>query len=439
MSKLSSIPLLLLVLTGLGTCLTAAEPAGTAAARKKPGFVHVATDNANFTLMRAEKPYYIKGAGGKTNLALLAASGANSVRTWGADAVPEILPDCRKNNLTICVGFWLSHAAGDYTNAAYKAQVQREIETTVTTYRKDPNILIWAIGNETNAGADTPDCWRFIGEMAHLCHQLDPDHPTMTVLAHPGAKTMDSMAELAPEIDILGVNSYGGLTSWPSLLDRTRFKGAYIVSEWGPTGQWEIARTAWGKPIEQTSAEKAKIYAERYQFIAAQKSRCLGSYVFLWGQKQETTPTWFSMFAETAPKIGLNGESCPTVDAMAECWSGRRPKNVAPVLESMMINGKPAKEARFKAKETFTVAVKAQDPDQDKLSFFYEVMSDRGQGGNNGGAAEDRPGHIDGVVTATGPTATVSGVAPGDYRLFIYVLDGKGHLATANIPFKIDG
>jgi hypothetical protein len=436
MPRFPIIRLVLLVLASLGTCLSAVE---RPVVRTKPGFVHVATANKAFTLMRDGKPYYIKGAGGKTNLALLAACGANSVRTWGADAVPEILPDCRKNNLTICVGFWLSHAAGDYTNAAYKTRVQREIETTVTAYRKDPNILMWAIGNETNMGADTPDCWRFIGEMARLCHQLDPDHPTMTVLAHPSAKTMDSMAEFAPEIDILGVNSYGGLTYWPRLLDQTRFKGPYIVSEWGPTGQWEIARTAWGKPVEQTSAEKAKIYAERYQFITAQKSRCLGSYVFLWGQKQETTPTWFSMFAETAPQIGLNGESCPTVDAMAECWSGKRPKNIAPVLEGVMINGKLVKEARFAAKETFSAAVKALDPDKDKLSYLYEVMSDSGQGGNNGGAAEDRPGHIDGVVTATGSTVTVSGVPPGDYRLFVYVLDGKGHMATANIPFKIDG
>ena len=432
MPSIPTIRFLLLVLAGLGTCLSAVE-------RKQPGFVHVASANKAFSLMRGGKPYYIKGAGGKTNLALLAASGANSVRTWGADALPEILPDCRKHNLTICVGFWLSHNAGDYTNAAYKARVQREIESTVTAYRKDPNILMWAIGNETNMGADTPDCWRFIGEMARLCHRLDPDHPTMTVLAHPGAKTMDSMAEFAPEIDILGVNSYGGLTYWPRLLDQTRFTGPYIVSEWGPTGQWEIARTAWGKPIEQTSAEKAQIYTERYHFIAAQKARCLGSYVFLWGQKQEATPTWFSMFAETAPTIGLNGEACPTVDAMAMCWTGKRPKNIAPVLEAMLIDGKPVKEARFKSKEPFTVAVKALDPDKDRLGYLYEVMRDDGQGANNGGAAEARPGHIAGVVTATGSTATVSGVPPGDYRLFVYVLDGKGHMATANIPFKIDG
>jgi hypothetical protein len=40
-----------------------------------------------------------------------------------------------------------------------------------------------------------------------------------------------------------------------------------------------------------------------------------------------------------------------------------------------------------------------------------------------------------------GTTPTLNYTAPttsGQYRLFVYVLDGKGHAGTANIPFKVN-
>jgi hypothetical protein len=36
------------------------------------------------------------------------------------------------------------------------------------------------------------------------------------------------------------------------------------------------------------------------------------------------------------------------------------------------------------------------------------------------------------MLNVTAPTTA------GQYRLFVYVLDGKGHAGTANIPFRIN-
>jgi hypothetical protein len=390
--------------------------------------------HGDWVLTRNGKPYEIRGIGGSVELTMAADAGANSIRTWGADAAPRLLPEAGKLGMTVTVGFWLSHNAGDYTNDGYKNRIRDEVRRTVTAYAKDPALLIWALGNETNAGADTDDAWKFIGELAVLCKQLDPGHPVMSVQAHPGTATLDRMAKFAPAVDIIGVNSYGGLTHWPGLLERSAFTGPFIVTEWGPNGHWEVAKTAWGAPIEQTSSEKAATYAERYAFIVSQKPRCLGSYVFLWGQKQERTPTWYSMFVETASTVGLQGEASPLVDTMTLAWSGRKPANHAPVIGSFTVDGKPVRELRVDT--AFTARIDATDPDKDPLVWRFEVMREATQLGN-GGSHENRPGHVDDAVVSVGAEARVTVTKPGDYRLFAYVLDGKGKVATANLPFQV--
>src|SRR5690606_29070499 len=109
----------------------------------------------------------------------------------------------------------------------------------------------------------------------------------------------------------------------PEKLLEVGWKGAFAVTEWGPTGFWAMGRTEWDVPIEQTSTEKAKFYRKHYEEgVLGAPNRSLGSYVFLWGQKQETTPTWFGMFLES-------GTATETVDVMQKMWSGTWPEHRA--------------------------------------------------------------------------------------------------------------
>jgi hypothetical protein len=48
------------------------------------------------------------------------------------------------------------------------------------------------------------------------------------------------------------------------------------------------------------------------------------------------------------------------------------------------------------------------------------------------------PAVIDGAVMSSNWTATITAPQkPGKYRVFLFVTDGHGHAATANVPFQV--
>jgi hypothetical protein len=54
-----------------------------------------------------------------------------------------------------------------------------------------------------------------------------------------------------------------------------------------------------------------------------------------------------------------------------------------------------------------------------------------------GGDFESKPDSV--MLVYAGPDVTINPPSiPGPYRLFVYVLDNKGHAATANIPFFVE-
>jgi hypothetical protein len=100
-----------------------------------------------------------------------------------------------------------------------------------------------------------------------------------------------------------------------------------------------MPQTAWGREIEEPSALKATGLYERIQqgIVNDPTGLCLGGYAFLWGQKQERTPTWYGMFLKT-------GEATAVVDELTRYWSGQYPENRAPMVDDIRLNDKKAVE-----------------------------------------------------------------------------------------------
>ncbi|GJM18264.1 MAG: hypothetical protein DHS20C14_04770 [Phycisphaeraceae bacterium] len=399
-----------------------------------PPRVEVVPTDAGHELLVAGEPYFIKGVGGSSRLDDLAAAGANSFRTWDAEGIRPQLDAAHERGLMVTVGIWLEHERHgiDYDDPKTRDDQLARVRGFVEDLKDHPAVLLWGLGNEVNLGAtDIDKALRSIEEAAALTKSLDPDHPTMTVIPEIGEDMAARIAAECPSIDILGVNSYAGLASLPQRLTGQGYTGPYIVCEFGPPGHWEVGKTEWGEPFEPTSAQKAETYERNYRggVLAEHPGRCLGSYAFLWGHKQETTGTWFGMFLPS-------GEALPTVDVMTKLWSGEWPDNRAPSVRKLELL---PEGLRIEAGAPFRAFVDADDPEGDDLDIAWEIRYESTQRAM-GGDHEDRPDAIENTVRRTaGKSAFVRAPkTPGKYRIYVVVRDGNGHAGTANLPFLVE-
>lgn len=408
---------------------------GKQPAKVMPVKVALKKVDGGFRLFRNGQPYFIKGAGGSGYASRLAAYGGNSMRTWSTRNANRILDTASKYGLTVLMGLEVaSERHGfNYDDTAAVRKQQDRIREEVLKYKDHPAVLAWGIGNELNLQYKNVKVWDAVNEISKMIHALDPNHPTTTVIAGISKNVVDHIKDKASDIDLLSVNTYGGLASLPASVRQSGWTGAYMVTEWGPTGHWEGLSTAWKSPIEETSSEKAAVYKSRYEYsVERDTDNCIGSYVFLWGQKQERTPTWYGMFTE-------KGEESEVVDVMHFLWSGNWPKNRAPHLYSFQLNNKKAIENVYlKPGATYRARAVAFDPDNDKLTYRWELLPEATQLGT-GGDFEPRPKAVDGLVKpGEGGNAVLKAPdSEGAYRLFVYVMDGKNKVATANLPFYV--
>ena len=402
--------------------------------------IRIIEKGGKFLLMIDGVETYIKGVGGTNRLDMAVANGANAFRTWGGNVerAKSDLIRAKELNMYVMQGIGLPNDSARYNNEEFKEQTRTSVRALAEALKNEPNLLVWGIGNEIEHNtANTPTAWSFVNELALMIKSIDRRHLVSTVISH-NAKALNLIAEYAPDLDVVGINSYGAISQVEKMVADSKYKGAYIISEWGPTGWWETARTAWRAPLEQTSEEKRIVYEERYNNYIKNSPRCLGSFVFLWGQKEERTPTWFSMFVENnVAGLPLKGEKTPMVEAMERVWQGVEPKQTAPVVHNIFINDiKPADNIYVKSGTAFTCKVEAVDREGDKMTYVWEILKEATVTAT-GGAYEPRPDRIGEVQTTSDNTLKTVINEPGEYRFYVYVLDGTGFVSTANAPFQV--
>lgn len=431
-----------LVVGCTGKPQTKEEVTKTATAINKPAKVELKNNNGQFQLYVNNEPFYIKGAGLEFgNIASVAKHNGNSFRTWrtdnGQQSAKEVLDEALKYGLMVTMGIEVARERHgfDYNDeVAVKEQLER-IKKEVIALKDHPALLIWAIGNELNLRATNPKVWDAVNDISKMIHEVDPNHLTTSTLAGISQQDVNYIKERSSDLDILSVQLYGKINELPQMIKEYGWEGPYMVTEWGATGHWEVPKTSWNAPIEENSTVKASNYLKRYEIaIKADSLQCIGSYVFLWGQKQERTPTWYGTFLE-------DGSETESVDVMHYVWNNNTwPENRSPQIVSFQMNNKTAYEnVTVKANEKCTVTIKIQDPENDTLNYNWEILKESTDL-QDGGDFEKRPDAVTlNIISNTnGNLVFKAPTEKGVYRLFAYVKDGKNHTATANIPFKVN-
>lgn len=390
-----------------------------------------------FELWREGAPYYVRGAGAIGQIERLAAAGANSVRTWDPVQTAAVIDEAQRLGLTVSAGLWIEHEHEGFNyddDAAVQAQFERH-RRTIERFKDHPALLLWGVGNEVELHATNPKVWDLVEAVAAYIKQVDPHHPVMTVTSHVPLEAIRELKQRCRSIDILGVNSYRGLTEVASAVRAAGWGGSYLITEWGCDGTWEVAKTPWDAEIEPTSTEKAIQRAHRYAAILANRSGCLGSYAFLWGQKQEGTPTWFGVFTE-------DGEETESVEMLAALWTGREPAGRAPRIGQLHLDQRPA-AAGVCVSPGARVTAACAIVRGDELRTTWELLRERARK-SVGGGAEERPAPCPLRDSHESLTTTEAGLEfsapdePGAYRLYVYVHAPGRQVATANFPFRVE-
>lgn len=388
--------------------------------------------NGNWQLLRGGEPYFILGAGGDHSKELLKQLGGNSFRTWGVGNDTQAkLDEAHRLGLTVTLGIWLGHERHGF-NYNDPDQVARQLEQArqaVLKYKDHPALLMWGVGNEMEGEGSNAAIWTAVNQVAAMIKQLDPDHPTMTVIAELGGRKVSNLHRLCPDIDVVGINTYAG---GRSVAQRYREAGGtkpFVITEFGPAGMWEVGKNAWGAPAEPTSTEKARWYRATYDgsILPEKEKLCLGSYAFTWGHKQEATATWFGLFLPDGARV-------EAVDTLAELWTGKVPENRTPQIASL----KAVTSDRVAPGETVRVRVEASDPEKDPLRIVWKLTRDHAQYNTGGDHQAAPPAFPDAIVNQGEPEVELKMPAEGGgYWLYAVVYDDHGGAATATLPLFV--
>jgi hypothetical protein len=407
-----------------------------------PSKVELINRNNRYQLVVNGQDFYIKGAGVDLgSVQSLAEYGGNAFRTWRVDngerTALEILNEAEEHGLMVCMGIEVARERHgfDYNDKQAVAQQKAQIRKDVMVLKDHPALLMWGIGNELNLRHTNPKVWDAVNELSEMIHEIDPNHPTTTMLAGAEPEVIQLVAKRSPDLDLLSFQLYGDIDKLPKYLADSAYTGAYTVSEWGATGHWESPCTDWGRPIEANSSDKANAYKTRYlNYIAADTSQCIGSFVFLWGQKQERTPTWYGVFLE-------NGRHTEAAQTMYQLWTNEDCDNPVPKYPLLTLEGAEAiSSVRLTEGSTYSAQVNCQVTDNQSISYRWELMKEVEKSQESDGGDFEPTPDIVWHQSQSDKLQRVEFKAPkaGEYRLFVYLDDGFGGSATANMPILVE-
>lgn len=241
--------------------------------------------NGHYQLMVNRKPYVVKGVcynpipigknyqhdwwsdPGKPWIVdgkLMRDMGINTIRIYqvgdNAPAVKQVIRDLYelygiRTILGNWLGFW-EYPCPFYGDREFQDRIKKEVIEMVNTYKDEPGILMWILGNENNYSClghvnpwSTPEIdketspqrqkeiragiyYSYVNDISRAIHAADPNHPV--ALGNGELIGLDTAAKVCTDVDLVACIIYRGKTFgnlFRSL--RATFDKPILISEFG--------------------------------------------------------------------------------------------------------------------------------------------------------------------------------------------------------------
>lgn len=407
------------------------------------GRVRVAGAKPSWCLLVDGKPWTVKGmtwGPGVDQLDTYAPQlrdmGVNTIRTWGTDASSKTLLDAAaRHGIRVVSGFWLGPGGGPgaggcpnyVTDAKYKADTMAAITTWTTAYRDNAGVLMWDVGNESLLGLGS--CYggaelenqrnayaSFVNDAARKIHQIDPNHPVTSTDAWTGA--WPYLKANAPDLDLYGLNSYGGLCDAKKTWVDGGYDKPYLVTEGGPAGEWEAPKDANGVADQGTDADNAAGYSKAWSCVQAHAGVALGATLFSFGTEGDAGGIWFNVLP--------GGNRRLSYYAIAKAYggpAGAAGTNTPPRFASMSVPTSVVAGSRF------TVEAPTSDPQGDAITWSVLLNSKYVNGA--GGLAKTPFTRSGSSFAVTAPSSV------GVWKVYVFAEDGHGNVGVETRSVRV--
>ena len=395
--------------------------------------VYIEEDKGVYQLIRNGEPFYIKGgAAHPAYLEELKAAGANTARIYDTIDLERTLDKAYDLGLAVAVDIPMPKFDRDpqfYEDKELFKKMFSDIERAVIRHKDHPALLYWNLGNEIYYPYFFEQTVFFENYNALIdrVHELDPDHPVSTTTIGANKLRTLSITWRSSQLDFISFNSFGTLSRFAEKLYPIKpvWDGPIVISEWGVNGPWEAQNTSWGVPIEETSTKKAEQIKDRHQEYIDPliSSNSIGSFVFYWGQKDEFTPTWYSLFLDDKKSEG--------VFQLENIWKNIEREFPGPRLDYILLNEKGAAENIILSPGEMANARIVLPKAQADLNYHWQILRESWY-------ERLTSEQYDSNIYEDGKRMKFE--APyeeGPYRLHLVITNDSDYFATANIPFYV--
>jgi hypothetical protein len=404
--------------------------------------VTIQKKNGRYNFYKDGKPFFVKGGAGYTHIKELSQCGGNTIICWDTSKIESSLKEAAKNNVAVIIG--LDVPGGDnkafYDNQKNVEELDKAYTGIVARFKDHPSLLAWCLGNELSVPfslVPTP-FYKIYNKILDHIHNIDPNHPVSTAIINIAKKRILMIKWRMPAIDFYCINIYNSIKTIQHELNLIKmfWSGPYLIGEWAPNGGWEAPLNVWLAPIEYTSTKKAQQSYEFYtKYMPLKDPRFLGSMAFYWGNRQEYTYTWFSIFNE-------DGTPTEVKEALYDCWKDTVTQHLSPKLQYMLVDTLGAQDNIILTPGSEHEVSALLQPLQfsDSLKYSWQILQEdwRLYWGKAFNFLRKPPAQTG--LFADSTRQRTSFIAPskeGPYRVFVTVYNSKGYCATANAPIYV--